>query len=314
MKHFKLLTLTLFLISLPALSMCQFSIYRFNRPDIEKLIPFSKDELQKFKEKKIKKVEIRSIGHYQRTIYYLNDEGQVTTEETFYKPKKKEYPFGKTIYKYNQNGLLTVKDANGPFLISYDSISYDDKGRINHYYSHQINPLYRKKHREPEVVFNMNLHYSDENKVILFDSTNYEMTFYTFNNENEAILRYSDYVIDSVSIDRTSESEYSKRYWYKESDDTIFKLGKEFTYKNGLLQTETEWESKWGGKTIRYKTYYTYNPNNWLMRTENENRYQNKTFYTYYESGLILEKITTDGRITNIDKYIYQTSTNLFVH
>jgi hypothetical protein len=160
----------------------------------------------------------------------------------------------------------------------------------------------------------MNLHYSDENKVILFDSTNYEMKFYTFNNENEAILRYSDYGIDSVSIDITSESEYSKRYWYKGSDDTIFKLGKEFTYKNGLLQTETAWNKAWNGSIKWYKTYYTYNQNNWLMRTENENRYQEKKFYTYYESGLVLEEIIINSGSASIVKYIYQTSENLFVH
>jgi hypothetical protein len=304
MKHLKLLTLTFLFIFLHAFSMSQYCCYRYYAPEIEKLIPFSKGELQKFKEKRIKKVEKKSIMQDERTIYYLNEEGQVTSEETFYKSKKKEFTIGKTYYKYNQNGLLTVKDANGPYLISYDSIAYDEKGRIIHYYAYQFENFYRKKYRVPYVIFNMNLNYSDENKVILFDSTNYEMTFYTFNNQNEAILKYSDYGIDSVSIDTTSETEYSKRYWYKHGEDTVFKLGLEYTFKNGLLQTETAWNKAWNGSVVWYKTYYTYNEKNWLMRTENENRYQEKKFYTY-ESGLILEKIIINGRSASIDKYIY---------
>lgn len=313
MKNIKLCVLIFLLVSSHALTMCQYC-YEFYAPEIEKLIPFTKGELQKFKEKKINKVEIKAIKLDKRAIYNLNEEGQVTSEESFFTHKKKEFPYAKVIYKYDQNGLLTVRDAKGPYVIAYDTIAYDEKGRIIHYYSYRVYLKNRKKFEEPVIEYNMKIHYSDENKVILFDSTYYKTQFYTFNNQNEAILRYSEYGIDSVSIDTISESEYSKRYWYKQQEDSIFRLGLEYVYKNGLLHTETAWTRNWYGPRIWYKTYYTYNEQNWLMRTENENRYQDKTFYTYNESGLIFEKITINDIFTNIDKYIYQTFTNLFVN
>jgi hypothetical protein len=323
MKHFKLLSLTFLLVSLHTFSICQYSKYRIG-PEIETLIPFTKHELQQFKEKKIQKVEVKSNLSDERIIYYLNEKGQVILEESIYKHKKKEINYYKVLYKYNQNGLLTIRDANGPFTISYDSIAYDDKGRIIHYYSYQIYPTYRKKNRVPEVEYNMNLFYADENKVILFDSSQFAKSYYTFNNQNKVILRYlydhidttniidSEYRIDSVSIDTINETEYVKKYWHKENTDSIFSLGKEYTYKNGFIQTETEWERYFNGVRINYKTYYTYDQKNQLLKTENENRYQRKKFYTYDKWGFVMEEIIVEHNYSYINYYYYKRFENTF--
>ncbi len=315
MKYLKLLSLTLILTFWSVASMSQYRHYYFSAPDIEDLLPFSKTELQIFKDKGIKTIEIRKEMMDERFISYLDEQGRVYSEEWFYTHKKKEIPYGKTSFKYNDKGLLTLRYSNSYYVLAYDSITYDDNGRILSYYSYRRYPKKRNKFGDPEIEFNLNVYYSDENKVILFDSTMSGLRFYTFDNNNQVIYTniFSD--IDSISIDTISDTEYFKRYWFKNEGDTLFKLGKEYYFKNGLLETETEWKEAWGKSTINYITYYTYDQNNRLMRTENENRYQIKKFYTYYfKSGLLMEEITINGKSLFINTYVYKTQNSKFVH
>lgn len=98
---------------------------------------------------------------------------------------------------------------------------------------------------------------------------------------------------------------YTKKYWYKLNEDTVFKVGQEFTYKNGLIQTEKLWDKVDNGTIIVYETKYIYDEHNRLLRILNKNSYQRKVFYTYFDFGLPMEQITINMDRLTITKFRY---------
>jgi len=280
--------------------------YRFGAPDFEALLPFTKAELQAFKNKKIYKVELSSSGL--RTIYYLNEQGQVATGEQIWIKKKKEVLTHTTAYKYNENGLLTVRHATGKHYIFYDSLAYDDNGRIIHYSSYNQSLRGKKKYRTKEVGWNLQLLSSDENKVVLVDSLYNPAKHFTLDNNNQVLLIHSPNQTDSVSIEQSEALELTKKYWYKPREDSVFRVGKAITYKNNKIQTETLWDKVGSGNIVIYKKHYTYDSSNRLLRVEKKGRNQLSIFYTYNHLDLVMEHYTIKQDKMTLVRYRYEFS------
>lgn len=295
------LTCFLLLISLAAFSTQPTWPYAFCAPDFNNILPFTKTELKTFKEKGIKRVEVRDANI--QTIYYLNDQGQLSSSEEIWIKRKNKTVIGNTKYKYDNSGLLTVIHITGKHYFYHDSLSYDEKGRVIHFYSY-YKILNGKKKCQKVISYNLQIVSSDENKVILVDSSQNFVQFYTLDNANHVQLIHSQFRTDSVSIDPDGDSGFIKKYWYKENMDTVFRVGQEFIYKDGYLQTETLWDTYYD-KRVVYKTHYTYDQTGRLLRKENEYRYQPKVFYTYNDIGLLMEQITVKMDLATIKTFNY---------
>lgn len=178
-----LLTYILFFAFLTAFSKRPTFPYHFYAPDFENILPFSKSELQIFKTYGINRIE--AITADLRTIYTLNEQGQLITEEKIWTKSKNDIVISTTIHKYNDKGQLTVRHTSGKYDIFYDSIFYDDKGRLNHYYSYRKPLRGKKKFQKMQIHYKLQLLISDDNKVVLVDSSLNDVRYYTLNNDNE---------------------------------------------------------------------------------------------------------------------------------
>lgn len=302
LKLTKTILACLFILpSLIAFSKSPTSPYQFYGPDFDQILPFSKAELQNFKNKKIRKVEIASDDL--RTVYFFNEKGQLTSNKEFWIKRNKEIVNSTTIYKHNSTGQFIVRHTTGKNKIFYDSLSYDIHGRIAHYYSDNKLLTGKKEGQAIHFGYNLQLLSSDSNNNVLVDSLDNQVILYTIDNENRIIKVLSADQTDSVSFELKGELEYTKKYWYKSGKVTAFRAGKEITYKNNLIQTETLWDKVWDGTIVVHKINYIYDQQNRLLRTENGNR--RTEFYTYYDFGLPMEKITDNFDVITKIKYRY---------
>ena len=278
--------------------------YTFNAPNFDQILPFSKEELQIFREKWVNKVEVYNEDYC--TEFNFNEKGLLISNKEILRKKKKELIISSTIYKYNDIGLLTVKHFKSEYNIYYDSLSYDNKGRIIHYYNSEKSLKGKKKYQIEVVYYNLNLISSNNTEVVLVDSSYDFVSYYTLDNLNQVRLIKTSNQSDSVSTEPLNDKSYTKRYWYKTEKDTIYKVGQEFTYKDNLLQTEILWDKLWGGTGIVHKTFYTYDQSNLLVRVENDNKFYPKFFYSYYNFGLIREFIQVEWGTANVTRYNYK--------
>lgn len=255
--------------------------YSFYAPDFENLLPFTHRELQELKKEKVKTIEKRSVDDV-KTMYSFNEIGRLILEKQLWYKTKEGINQYITEYKYNNSGLLTVRNQNSDWLSIYDSITYDDKNRVISYYAYRKNNKGKKKHRNIKLIYDLKFSHTKNNNYILTDNIlkNYPRE-YVFNENNQVVKIQTPHQIDSVSVEVLTQNESIKRYWYKGTNDTTFRLGQEFIYKNNLLQTETKWDKTWDGKIITYKCFYFYNDKNFLIKTEYENTYQPKMLYIY---------------------------------
>ena len=257
-------------------------------PDFENLLGFTKSELQIIKEKGIKNIEVVSIDT--KEIYYFDKLGQLTAEEII-STNKKKHVLKRTIYKYNDTGLLILKHIiSQNFMEYYDSLAYDKNGKISYYYSYNKNLYGKKKFQIKDVVFDLHVVSSTPDFNILADnSDSNSISTFILNNTNQVIRGTTPYQIDSVSFEFISNKEYYKKIWFKGPLDTNFKVGQEKYFKNNLIQIETLYQK--GFKMAVYKMFFIYDQNNHLIKTEYDNKYREKSFYTYNDFGLVMERI-----------------------
>ncbi len=298
-----LLTCLLILTSWMVFSKSPTQPYQFNGPDFDQFLPFSLATLQTFQKKGVNKVE-RSWGNF-RTTYFFNDQGQLVSDQEIWIKKKKKVETRSTTYQYDTGGRLTVKHVTGEDFVWYDSLAYDNRGRIIHYYHYQQYLTRKKKNWVKEVGYQLQLHSSNDQQVVLVDSTQNTTWQYTLDNDNQIRLIQRPFPTDSVSITWQDKEAYTKKYWYRLKGDTLFRLGQEVNYKKGLKQTETLWERVWDGKRIVYKTYYRYDEQHRLLRIENENPHQRKTFYTYNFTGLLMKEIAMLQNTVQVTQFNY---------
>lgn len=279
MKHFNYFFLFL-VLSLNGLARMPSSPYHFSAPNFDNLLPFSHKELETYKKLKIKEIEILKSEHT-KTIFFFNTQGTLYKDQSFYKNKE----ISSTQYLFNNKGLPTYiesKEENGKFIY-IDTIAYNSNGIVNYYHSYE-KVLKRNKVKSINSSWHLILKSSSLNSVILID-TAYSERLFTLNNLNQVIKIQNTYRIDSIQT-LVSGKDSSKTFWYKTNSDTVFNIGKQIHYTHGLIDTVKTYNEVYKGKLVTSKTIFQYN-NNLLERIYKRNDYGDKSFYTYYNSGLL---------------------------
>jgi|GEM_PF-3715927 len=210
--------------------------------ELQKISPFTANELKIFKEQKIKKLRVVIVNFEMWEVYYFNEEGTLTHSEIAYKKKKKEIISTRTSYHYDNYGHLLSCYSKGMEMITYDSLTYDHIGRITSLYSTQKYIIGKKEFQETYVTQDLQLLSSSEKNRVLVDrlDTN-NITQYTLDNNNEIVRVESEKSIDSVSVEYRSSSNHIKKYWYKDILQVVWRLGAERIYKDSLRIEEKNW-------------------------------------------------------------------------
>jgi hypothetical protein len=279
MKHFNCFFLFL-VLSLNGLASMPSSPYHFYAPNFDNLLPFSHKELDTYKNLKIKEIEISKSEH-EKTIFFFNSQGILYMDQSFYKNKE----IGSTQYLFNKKGLPTYiesKEENGKFIF-IDTIAYSENGIVTYYHSYE-KVVKRNKVKSINTSWHLTLNSSSLKSVILID-TSYLERLFTVNNLNQVIKIQNTYRTDSIQT-HVSGRDSIKIYWYKTNTDTVFNIGKQIHYTNGLIDTVKTYNEVYKGKLVTSTTIFEYN-NNLLARIYKKNDYGGKSFYTYYNNGLL---------------------------
>lgn len=276
------------------------------------LLPFTTDQLKKFKSLGIKQVKVLQ-DNYDKIIYVFNDDGQLISHTVYRLKRKKEIKESQTLYNYDNSGNLITKKKAYEDVIICDSFVYDNRNRLIEEYQ-SCNYLKNNViNIEPyHCYFKLELKDSSNSESVYFEINS--KSFYTINNENKVIKVVSSNRTDSVSIENINDSIRLEHYWYTEQYHSKFLLGQEISYKNENIQAATQYYMN--GNTIFYQRTYSYNENNqcYLIEETLQNSLFNKkkqyipnrwiTFYNKYglvEDALVMFKY----EVREITKYIY---------
>lgn len=306
------------------------SPYRFPKPILAELIPFSKEQLESYRKKGVVRIErITELcpGDTTKKVYYLNNEGKIVREQYF----NNSEITGNCYYKYDSSGSLLIKKLKTPFEYGYDSLTYDSLGRIASYYSSYLDDYNAqmksmnlkpfKEKREPKIK-NFQLTKSTNTFVILSNEEFGSEVFYTLNNNNEIIKVKNGLKTDSVHIESTFEGKQTISYFYTRGISgypTIY-TGLIKTIVNNLIESETIFNTSSysirNGQSIAKRhsiKKYFYNEKSRLLRIEEGIPYLNNefltystVFFTYNYNGFIKEKVFLNQHgLSTIHKFKY---------
>lgn len=266
--------------SLSSIAKMPSSPYGMHAPNFHQLLPFTLEDLSHFKKIKIAEMEVYKDDQ-SKTIYYFDSTGVIINEKSF----RNNTQISETNYKLNNLGLpisISLCENDGKYCLT-DTISYDDLGKIIYY--HSFEKITRKKNKiEVSSSWELSLNSSNDNFKILVDTSYSESKFY-LNSKNEIILAKHENREDSIQI-KKHNNKTIKTYWFKNQNDTVFKLGQIINLTENQIDTVTTFDEYSNGKRITSKIIYQY-INNRLERTYRESDYREKTFHTYYNNGLL---------------------------
>lgn len=261
--------------------------YSFPAPELEKLVPFSKDQSDSIRTHGVYKCETTDKEY--KTIYYFNRLGQAIREETIRANSKKPLLILTTRYRYDKQGNMILRTSSGLEPGNYDSLVYNKDNRLIAYYSSWSTAGGKKK---PDQIFTyrMSLVSIDDTKTVLVYTDSTWEAFYTLNNKNEFIkVVYPDQT-DSMAVIRISDNEYKKVFLYFSSGDTLFKTGMEEVYKDGKIKKQIIYDVSNPG-AIRTIYNHSYNDKGQLICVTGTDEYHTKIFYTYTNLGLLYEEL-----------------------
>lgn len=253
-------------------------------------LPFSENEIAEFKKSGVKGIFYRN-GDDQWTVFEFNEKGQLTYEQTK-TSKGKQYSEGK--YAYNKDGQLTLAITGNSKQQYYDSIAYNNEGRIICYYSYskvRVNRKYRKT-----VYYDARYSKTENGNFILVDTNSlWKSATFTLDVNNKLLKIKSKDYIDSLSIERDTNNLLHVKHWHKY--DCI-----ESIYKDDLIIEEIKWPKN-KLYQIRYANRKVYNYDNEKKLQSiipvgmdsdaySSNYYGPKVFYIYDTRGLLKERIT----------------------
>jgi hypothetical protein len=252
--------------------------YSFAVPDFNNLLPFSTKELELFKKEGIKRIETNEGS----LTYFFDDFGKLIRHEISNEEKKKRVVYEICKYKYNNEGMVTLIHAINKDEIRYDSLSYDNKGRVSNYFSY-INYLTGKKEgRGVSVQNNYKLVLSTNEEVILADTNASEIL--TLNNQNEVLKRKGKYWTDSITVELIDNNVKIKKYWVKTGNHLYYIIGQEMKYESNLLQHTKIFEVY--QNCLAYTTFYYYDKNQQLILSETKGRGLDLNIISYSANGL----------------------------
>lgn len=304
----KQITLVLFIVCLTLVGYSQ-NPYVFGGPEINSLLPFEKHELMKMKASKVKTVTLAYSNTFHTKITHsFNKEGQVISSTYTEGKGKKERIWMTGIYKYDKHGqLILCRSLEGSYE-HYDSLVYNNEGRLIHLYGYETNNSKRRKLFFKNVYYNASMESIDSNFTILREKNQYDSTAivkFILNRKNECVKIINGDCVDSLATETIRDSSI-KKYLHKCSKDSIFKLGMEIIYKNSRALTEkhfAEGNPEW----LKESYKYVYDEYGQLLYKSNElSPYQNHHFYLYQRhEGLRHKEVQVNWDETKTTTYSY---------
>ena len=277
--------------------------YSFFGPDFSQLLPFNFDELKEYKKLKIKEIEI-SYSKKHKTIYYFNKEGTLYQDQSFKNNKKTN----SSKYEFNSKGFPTYIETNYDHgkLNFIDSFAYNKNGVINYYLS-LIKNIKRRGITSIDTMWCFVSKPNSKSPYILKSTVSKRRI--KVDKSNEVIKVIGNHRTDSVQF-LTKDNELTILYWHKTCRDTSYRIGKKMHYTNGLIDTISVYDIAYFTKHITCQQTFQYNRQELLLRQNQKNDNGTKSFFTYYNNGLLsnLPKkiITLEKRKSKIMQFKYK--------
>lgn len=256
--------------------------YNYPIPNIESRLPFSLLELNQFKTKTVKEVELSINGERQlKYIISYDTIGFIRKIESISIETNKK--LGE--YHFNSLGLPTmIKNIIDEGYILLDTISYDERGFLSHYNSTDL--MATKKKYDTIINWDLKLNRTCENWNILSDenvdgryffvSKNNTFNKVKFGNRTDSMyteLRQNDSIVKFVYHHNGEYHLGSKRVFSNDGIDTIYTYdeyypdiisNKEFFFfiKEQCIR---KYSTSWSHETLFY-TYYDRYPEKGLLK------------------------------------------------
>jgi hypothetical protein len=282
------------------------SPYYFYAPHIASLFPFGKSEMDVIKKHKIK-IIFQESSSETSTIYHFAPNGNLTYNVSTCIYKKKKIVLDSTVYIFDESNRIILRKKFGELykrLAQTDSVSYDQQGRI-HSYTCCTYIYDKKKNAEKFVETNLVFKKTEGSDVILqdiSDSLGDKLVYYNSDNLPIKIID-GNARIDSVATQYRSEGYWTTTYFYRQTPDSIFKVGQQYIYKNKRLAGFIQYDCIWDGTKVVQDISYIYDDSGNLVLSIDKNIYRSKYIYVYNELGLVEQRSVTIGDRLNIDRF-----------
>lgn len=294
MKYY-FITLILFL-PLALIGKAPSNPYYIPTVGFENLIPFSVEELKIIDENDISEV-MESDNMY--TTYYFSKN---LLDSSKSQSKTHENYLQTTVYKYDSNNNLILRKATDSFdsYIGYDSLIYNEKGRIIRYYAYNsYKKNIKRKNSKREKTILCDLYYVDsrDGLYLLVDSADKEFpASYFLDNKNQLTKRVYQISkrVDSLSTNKLLKDTIAKSWYLKQNIDSSFHLGSTSIYYDERIISETDY-SIYDENYIAADRQYLYNCKSQLIQIYNRKHDNTDWFFAYNNKGLRREAIYIVG-------------------
>lgn len=271
---------------------------------------FSEGQLAIIKEKKIRRVEVRT-GEEEDQFFYFNGQGQLQSLEWIKRRRKKNIITATVSYFYDGEGRLSVARWNrGKEFRGIDSVAFDKKGRVIHRTSQNWYGRPLKKYLGDSTLVTWQLVASSNEGLVLATSnpSSGDSMYYSLNNQNEITKVINGSRIDSIAIETQANDCYLKKYYFKKTDTAAWRVGREDVYRNKLLKKTVNYGFAYGDRRILSETQYEHNATGQLIYEVRSPIGMDRKFTVYNEFGLIAEKFHySRGRMNRVHyQYLYR--------
>lgn len=271
-------------------------------PNFNNFLPFTEKESAEFKRNGIREITetyservsrmgllLRDYTYQTTSRYTLDSNGRVLKTVTAERNRKgRETVFLTVSYVYNTHGKLIYLRSVTNNYIYVDSLTYDQTGRVLSYYS-AFNQLEHKKKQWSgfQIDNNYSLVQSSNNFVVLRDTA--AMHTITVDSANEVIKLKTEFVEDSIVVEKIDANTSLKRFWRKDSFSKTYKLGREERFENDLLVKATIYQMAYEAIALTEFYEYDYQGRLVIKRSNNNNSIILKM---YTERGLAARVLT----------------------
>jgi hypothetical protein len=277
----------------------------FNFVEYFNILDFSNTDLKQFKNKNVHQITTITTNQL-KAVYTLNLEGKITNQKLYNlknnskKAQRKEVLIATVKYQYNSLGSLEIRQYKTLkkmrlYQESYDSIVYNSKNQIKHYYAFNINGMLRDS-----FIYDFKLARSTIGKRLLVDAKYSDSVLLDQNNQ---IIKYNS---KTCLLSQENDSSQIERIWDFSANFSKKIIKKETKKVNGKIRELTEFGNSYSEESIRVKRYYHYDEKGQLLRISSRDNYQGiSEFFVYYDSGLLKEYFSVDRQHFSGKTYTY---------
>jgi hypothetical protein len=289
-------------VSLKAEARMPTNPYFFRTSQFNDLLPFTLAQSDTFRVHKIKKV-IEEGGEY-KTVYYLNEKGQVYFQRMYYTYKKKTTLSDSGYYSYNNSGKPVSVRRYG-HSESFDTIAYDDKGRVIYSLSYDMYFAGKKKPKNKSMNGEWKLLKIQGDETFLEevnDSSGHEIIVLDLS--NEIVRNIADgAVTDSIARIAGPNGNYSLYYYFVSVSNKSFKIGMKKNFENGKLKSEIQYETYSPEDEVARRDFI-YGGSGKLLQIV-DSRGSKKIFYGYDDRGFQDVVIDNYRETADVTRYYY---------